>query len=760
MKEPPLFLLLFILATLFFSPSYGENEPHVGLEFDELLEDENRFIFLTNKNRLDFSSNFDDPKKLLTSDNSILIKSGTTVTIEGNQIPEYSTILIEGHLKFIASESTSLKVQKIIVAPNGELTIGTNENPIKKSKNVEITFLNSKESEVGLFVFGKLTIHGNDIGPSFTELAKGAKKGDDRLVVNEKLEWGKGKAILTSPGIIDCNEEVEIDRINTIFITLKDPLVCKHNVIQISEEKKVASHIAFLNRNVKFSSEDNDDRGTVTFFHGSSGYIKYAEFDKLGPKNVLGRYPIHFHHMKDSSNGIEVIGNSITNSKNRWITIHDSNGIQVKNNVGYKAVGHGFFLEDGNEFENIFEKNIGIITTKGKLIKSDSGPAIFWTQNPMNIYRENVAVDGQYWGIIFNIPNEEVYVPRYNQKMNLRSLPSLEINDNIIYNYRFGGMTINRPAVQEEINSHEIIISNLYSVNSYRINPIQMGVRVIGSDVTISDSILFNNKIGVQLFGKRNSVEDTDILVERNIDFDSLVSGIVISGEGHLIKNSKISGYVSRSSNIASGISLSDDGNPSKLLSAKIINSTLLDPIPIFFGKEGNDNSFLDVYDTSMPSQESKNLPVNFTLIKIGTGTTEYRGEYVDSDFMAMIKKLTKPFSENFDTKRMTGKQNENSERTKIEVIKSFKNYAFSWKQDRLSDNDFSNEIKILVEKNLINVTQRTDEIGNTDYYVPEWIKNLVDFWVKESISDNEFLTAIEFILELQFDQIDSYRNY
>jgi len=742
---------IILISSFSFFSSYGEEKNHAQNELEKLLQDENKYIFLTNKFGTDFTENFGDQEKLMLSDNNILIKSGTTVILKGSQLPEFATILVEGNLRFDETENSSLKVQKIIVAPSGQLSIGTEEKSIEKGKKAEITFIKKNESEIGIFVFGKLNIHGYDIGPSFSELARDAKIGETRLVARDDLgEWENGKIVVTSPGTRDCNEEVEIEKIDTIYISLKEPLLCYHRVVHVGEDKTIGAHIAFLNRNVKFSSENDNERASINFFHDSSGYIKYAELDLLGPKNILGRYPIHFHHMMDTSRGIEVIGNSITNSENRWITIHDSNGILVKNNVGYKAVGHGFFLEDGNEFDNVFEKNIGIITSAGELIESDSSTSIFWTMNPMNVYRGNVAVDGKYWGFIFHMPNEEVFVPNYNQKLNLRSLPSLEISENIVYNYRHGAIAINRYTIQEEkIDTSEIIISNLYSMNSFLADPEQIGIRVLGSDVTISNSIIFNNKIGIKLYGARNIVENTQIKVERIIDLGPLTSGILISGKEHLIKNSEIEGYVSRTKSFASDISMSDNGKQENLLSAKIVNVTLLDSRPIFFGKEGNDDSFLEIYGHNMPHIRDKNLPENFILKKIGSDIVEERGEYNNLEFMAMIKVISKPFSESFEIK-----QYPDVEREKIEAIKSFKNNAFAWKQNRISDKDFSKELEILVMVNIINVAGiEPNTFGEYDFTIPDWMKNLVDFWFKNAISDKEFMNAIEYILELQMDK-------
>ena len=44
----------------------------------------------------------------------------------------------------------------------------------------------------------------------------------------------------------------------------------------------------------------------------------------------------------------------------RWIVIHSTQGVTVARNVGYKSIGHGFYLEDATETDNKFHSNIGI----------------------------------------------------------------------------------------------------------------------------------------------------------------------------------------------------------------------------------------------------------------------------------------------------------------------------------------------------------------------------------------------------------------
>jgi len=752
------FLLFFQIFSI--SIVYGQMEQDSSKmehdptkDFAELLKFDDKSKFFKNSLNKDFIENFEKKATLESSENNILIMPGTTVILEGSPTMEYSTILVEGNLRIKNTGDSALRVQKIIVAPTGSLAIGNNQNPIPDDKKVEIVFVKNKEGEVGIFVFGKLVIHGKKIEPTFVGLESYAKIGEKRLVVDEEVEnWEIGDTVVvTSPGYDKCNEVAELVKVDSPYLSLKNPLNCFHRGPVTDSKDSIVSHVALLSRNVRISSEDMDNRGTVTFFHGSTGYVKYAEFDKLGPKGVLGRYPIHFHHLKDTSRGIEVIGNSITNSDNRWVTIHDSNGVLVKNNVGYISRGHGFFLEDGNEFDNVFENNIGIITYP-ELI-THSGSSVFWTQNPMNVYRNNVAVNAPYWGFFFHIPNVEVDLPNSDKHFNLRSLPSLEFEGNVAYNSFRGGMAVHRgPVYQADIASSEIIISNFHAMGSHDDFEIKkhsnLGISIVSSDITISNSTIINSQYGIALRGDGNQVIDTKIKMEGTVNLNSEISGIVIEGKNNLIENSEIRGYVSMNNNQASDISVSNNEKLRRLLSAKIVNSRLLDPLPFYFGNPANENSFLEIYGYDAPLATTKKLPENFMLKKIGSDTIEKRGEYNNLEFDAIIKILPKIKPENLmvdDDKKSI----DNYEDINSELLNNFKNKAREWGEKKLSDEKFIDEIEILFVSGLIEIRGvDQDSFKEIKFVIQPWVKKLVGFWHENSISDHEFINAIEYVLE------------
>ena len=98
----------------------------------------------------------------------------------------------------------------------------------------------------------------------------------------------------------------------------------------------------------------------------------------------------------------------IHDAYNRWLTIHGTRHVVVRSNVGFDTVGHGFFLEDGDETDNTLENNLGIrVRTPlvGKCVTpGDMRPAVFWVANPRNSLRGNVAAGSDYYGYWYDLP--------------------------------------------------------------------------------------------------------------------------------------------------------------------------------------------------------------------------------------------------------------------------------------------------------------------------------------------------------------------
>ena len=103
--------------------------------------------------------------------------------------------------------------------------------------------------------------------------------------------------------------------------------------------------------------------------------ISGVEFKQMGQGGRLGHYPVHFHRARQTPANTYVVDTSVNESMTRWFVIHSTLGVTLARNVGYMSIGHGYYLEFGNEADNNFYSNIGILA-RG---------AVQNTQNPRNV---------------------------------------------------------------------------------------------------------------------------------------------------------------------------------------------------------------------------------------------------------------------------------------------------------------------------------------------------------------------------------------
>jgi hypothetical protein len=144
--------------------------------------------------------------------------------------------------------------------------------------------------------------------------------------------------------------------------------------------------------------------------------IRGVEFVQMGQGGRQGHYPIHFH-MARRNYGAWVKDSTINESMTRWIVLHATQGVTLARNVGYKSIGHGYYLEDGTETDNKLYSNIGILAraavdnvqnprkVPGILAYNDPDPSfssfpyrsdnvhpsVFWITNGWNDFVGNMA---------------------------------------------------------------------------------------------------------------------------------------------------------------------------------------------------------------------------------------------------------------------------------------------------------------------------------------------------------------------------------
>lgn len=752
----PLFLILTALSVSSMSAmAFGQMQDHNNMDnspekmISKFLEGEDTSKFETTHSGTKPLSYFGGIYN--AAKNNLLIKSGTEVTLGGEPISEFSTILVEGTMRITDTATSTLKVQKIIIGPTGKLIIGTDNAPI--NNKVEIVFVKNKPSEIGIFNFGELSVIGANVSPTFVQLVSDAKPNESVLNVSHIVNsWHKGdKIVITTPGYRyedPCStEESEISSVNGVVTGLKNPLRCFHSgSSKTGDEYGQYSHVSLLSRNIVFKSQDVDNRGSVNFFYNSTGTIKYAEFRGLGQKDTIGRYPIHFHRMEDTSRGIQVVGNAIVNSDNRWITIHDSNGIIVKDNVGYKSIGHGFFFEDGTEFDNVFENNIGIYTIRGDLINSDGAASVFWTQNPKNVFRNNIAISGFYYGFYFQIPNKLVKIPKSEDTENLRSLAPIEFDKNQGYNNRHSGLNIIR--IMEKNSKFDMSIYNIsnFVVLNESIGPDETfgGIIITGNNILINNARIYDSVNGIVLKGNNNTVSKTKIVYHLNDENRIPMSGIVIGGKDNNIKESEITGYVSNSNDLSSDISLLVSVYDQ--ISATINNTKLFDSRPILFGLVHNIDSFLQIYNYDVFNGKKNEYPKNFILKRIDYDIvkgTEKKHDINLNSFAIVVQ------IENLDMMNTSNQKIRPSQSTyKSALIPEWiKNNANLWCKGKNTNSGFNHAVQFLIENKFISIPETYDS-GKISEVIPQWAKNNACRWSNNQISDLEFIESIQYVID------------
>jgi hypothetical protein len=221
--------------------------------------------------------------------------------------------------------------------------------------------------------------------------------GDEVIVTASKHDGGGGSFRRNRKA---QTEQRRITKIDGRTLTLDKPLEFVH-----FGTGKFRSEVANLSRNVVIESADPAGvRGHTVFHRFSKGGISYARFAHLGKEGVLGRYAIHFHLVGDTMRGASVVGAAVVDSHNRWVTIHGTQYLVVRDCIGYKSVGHGYFLEDGTEVFNLLDRNLGVHAYRGRRLPKQVLPfdpndgGAFWWANGRNTITRNVTVENDEYG--------------------------------------------------------------------------------------------------------------------------------------------------------------------------------------------------------------------------------------------------------------------------------------------------------------------------------------------------------------------------
>jgi hypothetical protein len=305
--------------------------------------------------------------------------AGTNVTLPAgvNVLLTWCSVPDAGFLKIVIPATSTLvfddapihlRVRQIDV--QGKLLVGGRSCPIQNP--VTISFVGTK-AEIdtynnGINIYGTAELHGAHNTVTWTRLKTTATAGVEFIVVQDDVEWSAGDeiVIVTSIWKDHENDQNEVRRItrrkagNATVLALDAPLSYRH-----FGGHEYQSEVALLSRSILLrggldAEQDRLGYGGHTLAIGPQAVYRAVgvRAERMGQRNVMARYPFHFHMMYDSGRNSSFQQNACVHSYFRCFTVHGTNYSLVRKNVAFNSTGHTYYLEDGGEMFNTIEFNI------------------------------------------------------------------------------------------------------------------------------------------------------------------------------------------------------------------------------------------------------------------------------------------------------------------------------------------------------------------------------------------------------------------
>ncbi|MDM4018832.1 G8 domain-containing protein [Roseiconus lacunae] len=314
---------------------------------------------------------------------TVQIPNGITLEYDLLSDARLDAVEVSGALNFATDVDTSLWLNELMVMPEGSLTIGTPDAPVKDSVSAEIVFTDTPDSfgrhyktgsvdapgvdpsqyGNGLLVFGAVTIHGAE-KTGASRLSVDLASGASELTLADAAEGWQTGDVVVLPDTRETNpvsssphyvyrpewETLTVAEVSGEWVRFDDPAEFDHTGAVNADGTQAADangvplmpHAVNLSRNVTLRSENPDGvRGHTQFFARARVDIRYTAFEALGRTraeeiddtqydaagnvihigtNPAGRYSQHLHHLiGPADSDLEFEG-----SPRQWISVGNS----------------------------------------------------------------------------------------------------------------------------------------------------------------------------------------------------------------------------------------------------------------------------------------------------------------------------------------------------------------------------------------------------------------------------------------------------
>lgn len=359
---------------------------------------------------------------------------------------EVGKLTINGSLSCKSNTSQEIEVKAKTINVNGLFTCGTPSSPVQNKFTISLKHSDADPKSLkaeyrGLVVNrgGRMVLNGAKLSRNFVRLNETIFPGATNITLDASVsDWKVGDKVVIAPTSYNP-EEAESFQVKSVkgnVISLSAPVKFKHwgkiqkikaNYGEVVLDQR--AEVANLTRNIVIRPDEStspvtegdgpkDQLGGHVMVHkGGFAQIDSVEFFRMGQAGIMARYPFHWHLLGDEGSGQYIKNSSVHESFQRCITVHGTNNTLVENNVCYNFKGHGYFLEDGNEINNVLKGNIGIFakypsdsklllasdnknkTASGVVLDRFPAVSVFWISNPQNTVINNIAAGSVGTGI-------------------------------------------------------------------------------------------------------------------------------------------------------------------------------------------------------------------------------------------------------------------------------------------------------------------------------------------------------------------------
>ncbi|XP_053078676.1 fibrocystin isoform X8 [Acinonyx jubatus] len=295
----------------------------------------------------------------------VLILPNRTVLVDMN-LPFLKGLYVMGTLEFPVDRSNVLSVACMLIV-GGELKVGTLENPLGKEQKLLILLRASEGVFCDRFngihvdpgtigIYGKVQLHGACPKKSWTRLAADIAPGNERIIVEDTVDWQPHDKIILSSSSYEPHEaevltvkEVKAHHIR-IYEWLKHRHIGSVHVMEDGRYIRLAAEVGLLTRNIQIQPDSSCRARLLVGSFRKSNSEEFSGVLQLSNVEIQNfGSPLHSSiELTNASEGSWIISSTLHQSCGGGIRAAASHGIVLNDNIVFGTVGHGIDLEGQN----------------------------------------------------------------------------------------------------------------------------------------------------------------------------------------------------------------------------------------------------------------------------------------------------------------------------------------------------------------------------------------------------------------------------